>query len=201
MVDTLDQLAQEITQCQRCELRMNATQPVCGHGEVGARYMIIGESPGREEDEAGVPFIGKAGRKLDKLLELADIDINDCFITNTIRCRPLQNRDPKKNELSACREFLEREIAVVKPKTIISVGRYALGFFGLEGITQLHGTQHQVEVNGQEYTLVTQYHPAASFKRPRLWADILEDWEHLPEKVPSDFRVVDWRAMEEWLDE
>lgn len=191
MTDTLDQITSDIAQCQRCELRMGATCPVPGIGETGAKYFLIGEAPGREEDEEGIPFIGSAGRKLDKLLALANIDHNDCYFSNVIRCRPPANRDPKKKEIKACVEFLWREIRLVKPEYVITLGSTPLSLFCPYGVRQMHGTVLNQDVPDMgQVTIIAQYHPAAALHNPRIWADILEDWEHLPEVVPHDFRVV-----------
>ncbi len=145
-MNNLDQLAQEITQCQACELRMNATCPVAGHGSVGAKYFLIGEAPGKEEDAVGIPFVGSAGRRLDKLLALANIDINDCYLSNVVRCRPPQNRDPRKKEIKACVDFLWQEIRLVKPQYVITLGSTPLGLFCPYGVRQMHGTMFEVEI-------------------------------------------------------
>ena len=146
-MDSLNLISQDILQCQRCELRMNATRPVCGHGSLGAKYFLIGEAPGSQEDVEGVPFVGQAGRRLDKLLALAGIDINDCFLSNVCRCRPPSNRTPKKKEIKACVEFLWREIRLVKPETLITLGATPLGLFTQSGgVSQLHGTSFEWEM-------------------------------------------------------
>lgn len=189
MPDTLDKITNDIKKCQRCELRMGATQPVPGCGEVGAKYFLIGEASGREEDEAGVPFIGAAGRKLDKLLDLAKIDINDCYFSNVIRCRPPQNRDPRKGEIKSCVEYLWREIELVKSDYIVTLGATPLGLFTQSGgVSQLHGTMFDHEKG----KILCQYHPAASLHNPRLLADMLDDWTNLPEVVPHDFTITTW---------
>jgi DNA polymerase len=160
MLDSLTQITKDILQCQRCELRMNATKPVPGIGDVGAKYFLIGEAPGREEDESsgrrikidvewiyfGTPFIGQAGRRLDKLLALAKIDPNDCYLSNVCRCRPPQNRNPKKKEIKACVDFLWRELKLVKPEIVILLGSTALSLFSDYGVTQLHGTEFEYEI-------------------------------------------------------
>ncbi len=147
-MDSLEQITKDIFSCQRCELRQNATRPVAGLGYVGAKYFLIGEAPGREEDEGGVPFVGQAGRRLDKLLVLAKISINDCFLSNVCRCRPPQNRDPKKKEIRACVDFLWREIKLVKPQYIITLGATPLGLFTQSGgVSQLHGTSFEWQLD------------------------------------------------------
>ena len=145
-MDSLDQLAKEIKECQRCELRQNATQPVPGFGSVGAKYFLVGEAPGAQEDEAGVPFVGQAGRRLDKLLGLAGISLNDCFLSNVCRCRPPSNRDPRKKEIRSCMPFLMREIMLVKPLYLITLGSIPLSLFCEYGIRAMHGTQMEVEL-------------------------------------------------------
>jgi len=150
MMDSLIQLTKDILSCQRCELRQNATRPVPGWGNIGAKYFLIGESPGENEDREGLPFVGQAGRRLDKLLALAGIDINDCFLSNTIRCRPPANRDPRKKEIKACVEFLWREIKLVKPSYLITLGSVPLSLFCPYGIRQCHGTQMEVEIPEEE---------------------------------------------------
>lgn len=145
-MNNLDQLAQDILSCQRCELRQNATHPVPGFGSIGAKYFLLGEAPGANEDEQGIPFVGQAGRRLDKLLNLAGININDCYLSNVCRCRPPRNRDPRKKEIKACVEFLWREIRLVKPQYLITLGSTPLGLFCPYGIRQTHGTQMEVEI-------------------------------------------------------
>jgi len=143
---SLEALAKQILACSACELRMGATAPVVGCGEIGAKFMLIGEAPGREEDKAGIPFIGDAGKRLDQLLELAGIDKNDCYFTNVCRCRPPQNRDPRKKEIQVCQKWLEQEIRLVKPETIITLGRVPLSLFCPYGIKQMHGCVLSAEI-------------------------------------------------------
>uniref|UniRef100_A0A6M3KXJ2 Type-4 uracil-DNA glycosylase n=1 Tax=viral metagenome TaxID=1070528 RepID=A0A6M3KXJ2_9ZZZZ len=195
-MDSLEQIDSEIKICQRCELRAGCTQPVPGIGNIGAKYFLLGEAPGREEDVAGLPFIGSAGRKLDKLLALADIDINNCYLSNVCRCRPPKNRDPRKKEIKACVEFLWREIRLVKPQYIIALGATPLGLFTTSGVRQTHGTMMDINVEGATYKLISQYHPAACLHQPRLWAEMLGDWENLPEKVPHDFTILPESALD-----
>ena len=147
MEDSLEQITKELAHCRRCELRVTATKPVPGIGEIGAKYFIIGEAPGKDEDEAGVPFIGAAGRRLDKLIELAGIDPSECYFSNVCRCRPPANRTPRKKEIGACVEFLWWEIRLVKPQYVITLGATPLVLFTKSGgIGQLHGTRLEVEI-------------------------------------------------------
>jgi len=145
-VNPLENLAEQIKSCTRCQLRENCACPVPGNGVAGAKYMLIGEAPGRNEDEAGVPFVGLAGKRLNKLLALAQIDLNDCYLTNVIRCRPVKNRDPRKAEIKSCLHWLQAEIKLVKPQTIITLGRVPLSLFSPYGIKAIHGCQFMWEL-------------------------------------------------------
>lgn len=145
-VDNLPDLYEKLHDCGLCELRFTCTAPVPGVGVIGAKYMIIGEAPGREEDKAGMPFIGWAGRKLDHLLGLAGITVNECYITNVCRCRPPSARKPRIKEIRACSRWLVAEIRLVKPTTIITLGATPLALFTPHGIKTLHGTLFEYEL-------------------------------------------------------
>lgn len=135
-----------ILSCTACPLRETATAPVVGIGEIGAKYMLIGEAPGRQEDKEGVPFIGYTGRDLDVLITLAKMDKNKCYFTNACRCRPPANRTPRKGEIKACQHWLMEEIRIVKPKIIITLGSTPLSLFSPYGVSQLHGTSFEWEM-------------------------------------------------------
>lgn len=142
---TLEELARQVKACTKCQLREGCTAPVMGVGEVGSKYMLIGEAPGRNEDRDGMPFVGLAGKRLDQLLDLAKIDPNQCYLTNVVKCRPPSNRDPRKAEIRSCAWFLQEEIRLVKPETIITLGRIPLQLFSPYGIRQMHGTMFEYE--------------------------------------------------------
>lgn len=178
-------LNQQIKACTNCPLRETATAPVCGIGSVGAKYFVIGEAPGAEEDRKGVPFIGQAGKKLDKLIDLAKINPNDIYITNTVRCRPPSNNKPKKKIIRECSKWLWRELEIVNPQYIITLGAVPLSLFSPYGISRMHGT---VLKHGA-HQVIAQYHPAAALHNPRLWAVMLGDWETFPIAVPHDYTV------------
>ena len=144
--NTLEQIAEDIKACTLCELRQNATCPVPGFGSEGATYYLLGEGPGANEDAEGVPFVGAAGRKLDQLLALANIDPNDVYVANTVRCRPPANRTPKKKEIQQCANFVWRELKILKPKIVITLGSTALSLFSAHGIMQVHGTRFEFDL-------------------------------------------------------
>jgi len=142
----LVELEKRIKACQRCPLRQEATAPVPGLLNLGSKYFLIGEAPGKEEDKYGVPFIGHAGRKLNELLELAGIDMNECSLDNIVKCRPPKNRDPRKAEIRACTPWLFEAIRLVQPENLITLGRFPLSLFSPYGIRALHGTSFVVEI-------------------------------------------------------
>lgn len=144
--ESLSQLQREVKACTLCPLRENATSPVCGIGELGSKYFLLGEAPGSNEDREGIPFVGLAGKRLDKLVELAGISKNDCYLTNLCKCKPPANRNPRKAEIRSCQGFLWREIRLVKPKIIITLGSVPLSLFSPNGVRQMHGTQFTFEM-------------------------------------------------------
>ncbi len=146
-MNSLDELTQQIRACQRCPLRQGATAPVAGMYNPNSKYFLIGEAPGRDEDKYGTPFIGKAGKRLDQLLAVAGIDINDCSVDNTVKCRPPKNRDPKKAEMRACLPWLWVAIKLVKPEKLIVLGSVPLSLFCSYGIRQMHGTMLTVDID------------------------------------------------------
>ncbi|XUX01195.1 MAG: uracil-DNA glycosylase [Dehalogenimonas sp.] len=144
--DSLEKLHTLLHDCCLCELRFTCTAPVPGLGPLNPKYMIIGEAPGREEDRAGVPFIGWAGKKLNQLLEVGSINPNDCYITNVCRCRPPSNRKPKIKEIRVCVRWLLKEIRLVKPEKIITLGSTPLSLFTPHGIKVVHGTRLEFDL-------------------------------------------------------
>jgi DNA polymerase len=150
MNDSLKQIEEDILHCSRCELRASATKPVPGFGEYSARIVLIGEAPGREEDQLGIPFVGNAGKRLDRLIQLAGLNRNDIYFANVCRCRPPDNRKPKNREIVLCKEFLWRELKLLQPKTVITLGSIPLSLFSSSGITQMHGTSFEYEIKEEE---------------------------------------------------
>jgi uracil-DNA glycosylase family 4 len=195
--EKLDELAKQISMCTRCSLRQSATQPVPGIGE-GRKYFVLGEAPASSEDRAGVPFVGASGKRLNQLLELAKIDSRDCYITNVCKCRPPKVsgkfRAPRKAERLACYPFLKEELKIVHPEIIVTLGSTPLSLFSEYGVTQMHGTEfdYNLKLDDQEFpvTIWSNYHPAASLHQPRLWAVLLDDWEHRPNRVDASYTVV-----------
>jgi DNA polymerase len=148
-VDEIDAIAAQVSACQRCDLRLDCTQPVPGSGSQHAKYVIIGDAPGNEEDRAGIPYVGMAGKRLNRLIELAKIDINDVYLTEVVKCRPPKGRHPAKREVKACLPFLLAELEAIKPQYVITLGAGALSLFSSEGVKQIHGTMFQADIQGE----------------------------------------------------
>ena len=176
----LDAIADEIRVCTRCPLAEGRTHAVPGVGPSDASIMLIGEAPGAEEDAQGEPFVGKAGQALTILLRNAGIERSDVFITNTCKCRPPGNRDPQPDEVRACREYLDGQIACIRPTLICTLGRWALHTM-LEdetlSVMKLNGTV----VEHQGLTFVPLIHPAAGLHNEGTQEPIKEGFRRLGE--------------------
>ncbi|HAF61115.1 MAG TPA: uracil-DNA glycosylase [Anaerolineaceae bacterium] len=178
--NTLDEIRSEIAQCHRCSLADGRKRTVPGEGPTNADIMFIGEGPGFYENEQGKPFVGQAGKFLDELLATAGYERENVFITNVVKCRPPGNRDPQPEELTACANYLDRQIAIIQPKVIVTLGRHSMGkYFTNAKISLIHG--RAAWVNGQ--LVVAMYHPAAGLHQPNLKSTILADFRKLPEII------------------
>jgi DNA polymerase len=174
--DSLEKIAANVRGCPLCKLSRSRKNAVPGEGQLSAKIMFIGEAPGRSEDEKGRPFVGAAGRILDELLKKAGIERSQVFITNIVKCRPPNNRVPKEDELTACRPYLDRQIALIKPKVICILGRTAYSaLLGGSSITANRGKI--VERAGQKYFLT--FHPAAVIYNKGLLSALEADLKKL----------------------
>ncbi len=173
----LADLAGQIRVCVRCPLHQSRTLAVPGDGKPSAKVMIIGEAPGKEEDETGHPFVGSAGRFLNSVLEGTGIDREELFITNTVKCRPPRNRTPKKSEVDTCTaHYLSEQVELVNPKLIVLLGSVAAKkLLGVQSVNAARG--RVIEQDGRKY--LVGYHPAVRFYR-----------EDLGEKVKEDFALL-----------
>jgi len=173
-------IVSEISSCRKCPLHRYRKNTVPGEGPLDASVMVVGEAPGRREDEEGRPFVGAAGKLLDALLELAGLSRGAVYITNIVKCRPPGNRDPKEEEIEACIPYLLRQIALIKPKLVIAVGRHAARtLYRLAGLqwtsmTRLHGRLVDAKLAGVSVKIIATYHPAAALYKPPL-RRVLED--------------------------
>ncbi|MCD6286114.1 MAG: uracil-DNA glycosylase [Anaerolineae bacterium] len=176
----LEEIHGQIRQCTRCPLHVGRTKSVPGAGPVDALIMFIGEAPGFHEDQQGLPFVGAAGRFLSELLEQVGIDRRRVFITNVIKCRPPGNRDPQLAEVEACKEYLDRQIEVIKPRVIVTLGRYSMArAFPDEKVSVVHGRPRKVG----DQTYFPMYHPAAALHQPSLRGVLEADFERLRDLV------------------
>ena len=181
--DSLEKIAANVRGCPLCKLSRSRKNAVPGEGQLSAKIMVIGEAPGRSEDEKGRPFVGAAGRILDELLKKAGIERSEVFITNIVKCRPPNNRVPKEDELTACRPYLDRQIALIKPKVICILGRTAYSsLLGGSSITANRGKI--VERAGQKYFLT--FHPAAVIYNKGLLSALEADLKKLAVEINKE---------------
>lgn len=186
--DSLDQVAAEVRVCPQCDLSKSRTKAVPGEGPADAKVMFVGEGPGFHEDQQGRPFVGAAGKFLDELLASAGLQREQVFITNVIKCRPPANRDPYPDEITACAPYLKRQIAVINPQVIVTLGRHSMEWFlPGEKISRIHGLPRKV--GGR--VIVPMYHPAAALHQPKYKADIEEDFRKLPKILKEAEQVQD----------
>ena len=176
MDDPLSSLANEIRACTACPLHRSAKQAVPGEGSAESGILFLGEAPGYNEDVQGRPFVGAAGQLLDQLLAGIGLDRTKVFITNVVRHRPPENRDPLPEEVAACHVWFERHLATLKPKVVVTLGRHAMyKFFPGESISRVHG--HARKKDG--ITIFPVFHPAAALHQPSLRVDLQKDFEAL----------------------
>ncbi len=175
--DTLEAVATAVRDCLRCDLCKTRNHAVPGEGNPQTEVLFIGEAPGLNEDRSGRPFVGAAGQFLDELLASVQLKRSDCFITNVVKCRPPNNRDPEPTEIAACASYLDRQIALLNPKLIVTLGRFSMAkFFPGETISRIHGKLRMI--NGR--LVLPMYHPAAALHQNSLRATILEDFKQVP---------------------
>ena len=175
--DSIPQIASEVKVCPLCELSRSRTNAVPGEGDPNARVMLICEAPGWHEDQQGKPFVGASGKFLSELLTKAGLSREEVFITNVVKCRPPGNRDPLPDEIEACAPYLERQIEVIDPDVIVTLGRFSMAkFFPGERISKIHGEPKTVG----HRLVVPMYHPAAALHQGALRATIQEDFDKLP---------------------
>lgn len=177
----LDKVAQEVKAFKDLDIARSATNAVPGEGDPDAQIMFIGEAPGFNEDQQGRPFVGQAGKLLEKVLasEL-DMDRNQVYITNIVKYRPPDNRDPFDNEIEACQQWLDRQIEIISPKIIVTLGRFSMAKF-IPGVTisKVHGEARFVDFNGQRYIVFPMYHPAAALRSGAMMQQFTADFERL----------------------
>jgi len=177
LLDDMNALAAEISVCKDCMLHLTRDKSVPGEGNVRTKILFIGEGPGANENATGRPFVGQAGNFLNHLIEIAQIKRKDVFITNVVKCRPPSNRDPLPEELSACSKYLNRQIELINPLVIVTLGRFSMArYFPLQRISAIHGQGHWVN----ERLIIPMFHPAAALHQPSLRTAIEHDFSLIP---------------------
>jgi uracil-DNA glycosylase len=174
---SLSELYKDICVCRRCDLYKLATRAVPGEGPPNAEIMFIGEAPGFNEDQQGKPFVGAAGQFLNKLIESIHLKREDVYITNVVKHRPPENREPLPGEIASCREWLDHQIELIHPRMIVTLGRHSMArFFPDKSISKIHGTAEKRD--GIVYFAM--YHPAAALHQQSLRYSIEQDMLKIP---------------------
>jgi uracil-DNA glycosylase family 4 len=187
--EELKRLRWEITHCTRCDLYLSRTHAVPGEGSPRARVFLIGEGPGREEDRQALPFVGRAGTVLNGLLDLVGLTREEVYITSVVKCRPPGNRAPTREESRICRQYLERQIALIDPEVMVPMGRWAswdlFELFGMEDqpIGEVHGKTLPVITDEKERIIHPTYHPAVVTHNPHMRTPLEQDFHALAEVV------------------
>jgi uracil-DNA glycosylase len=180
--EALVALYREASGCLRCPLHEGRNRVVFGNGNADADLMFIGEGPGQQEDIQGLPFVGRAGKLLDQLLEEIGLSRQDVFVTNVVRCRPPGNRDPLPHEIAACRSYTDRQIELIEPKLICTLGKFAMQVMTRtgRGITAVHGKPEVHELGGRTVRVYPVFHPAAALRSTKTLDDLRAAFARIP---------------------
>jgi len=179
---------EEAKDCTRCALHESRTTVVFGAGDADADLMFVGEAPGRNEDEAGLPFVGRAGKLLDTLLGEIGLARSDVFIANVLKCRPPGNRDPQPAEIAECSSYLMRQVELIEPRVICTLGNFSTKLLRDDqtGITRLHGQSEVFTIGARTVRLYPLYHPAAALYTPSMLDTLRADFAGLPALLDQD---------------
>jgi uracil-DNA glycosylase family 4 len=182
-VTELHAYGEEVAGCTRCALAGGRTQVVFGSGDPRADLMFVGEAPGFHEDKQGVPFVGAAGKLLDQLLGVIGLTRADVYVANVLKCRPPGNRDPMPDEIEACEAHLWKQIELIQPRVVATLGNFATKLLSGRptGITRVHGQEQETTLGGRRVLLYPLYHPAAALYTPRMLEVLKSDFARLPE--------------------
>jgi uracil-DNA glycosylase family 4 len=174
--------ATEVAGCTKCRLAQGRTQVVFGVGDPNADLMFVGEAPGYHEDQQGKPFVGQAGKLLDNLLAGIGLARDQVYVANVLKCRPPGNRDPQPDEIEACESHLFRQISLIEPKVVATLGNFATKLLSGKptGITRVHGAEQETRLGGRRVLLYPLYHPAAALYTPAMLKVLEEDFARLP---------------------
>ena len=184
----LSAFADQVAGCTRCRLAQGRTQVVFGVGNPNADLMFVGEAPGFHEDQQGIPFVGQAGQLLTKLLAGIGLARDDVYICNVLKCRPPGNRDPAPDEIEACEGHLFRQVELIEPRVVATLGNFATKLLSGKptGITRVHGQEQERTLGGRRVLLYPIYHPAAALYTPAMLRVLEEDFGRLPQLLERD---------------
>lgn len=185
----IEKIKNSIKKCRKCNLFKTRKKPVFGYGSKNADILFIGEAPGYNEDIQGLPFVGRAGKLLNELLESINLKREDVFISNIIKCRPPNNRNPLKSEISQCKDYLEEQIDIIKPKIIVPLGNFASLFvfkkYGLkiDKISKIHGKVFNTNKSFKNLKIIPLFHPAVAIYNPNKKSILINDFKILKKYV------------------
>lgn len=182
--DALKKLKQEVEADKSLPLRTRETRLVFGEGNPDATIYCLGEAPGYYENQQGRPFVGQAGKLLDKLIESIGLKREDVYISNVVRFRPPENRDPLPEEIAAFQPYVDREIEIIDPKIIVTLGRFSMGkFMPFEKISGIHGKPRSIMWNNKEVLVIPMYHPAAALRAGSIMQQLADDFMRIKEEL------------------
>jgi uracil-DNA glycosylase len=186
--EQLKEVYEQARGCVACQLHQTRTQVVFGAGNADADLMFVGEAPGADEDRLGLPFVGRAGKLLDRLLGEIGLERGDVFIANTLKCRPPSNRDPYPNEIESCSGYLRRQVELIQPKVICTLGNFSTKLLREDstGISRLHGRDEVRTIGSRALRLLPLYHPAAALYTPSNLQTLRDDFARIPELLALD---------------
>ena len=181
--EALKGVYREARDCVRCPLPQTRTQVVFGNGNADANLMFVGEAPGANEDRMGLPFVGQAGKLLDKMLAEIGLERADVFIANVLKCRPPDNRDPHPNEIEACQDYLRGQVDLIEPTVICTLGNFSTKLLRADttGISRLHGREEVRVIGSRAVRLYPIYHPAAALYTPSMLETLRGDFRRIPD--------------------
>jgi DNA polymerase len=191
-LDELQAYAEAVSGCTRCRLAQGRTQVVFGSGNPRADLLFVGEAPGFHEDKQGLPFVGQAGKLLEKLLAGIGLARSDVYIANVLMCRPPGNRDPQPDEIEACESHLFRKLELIEPTVVATLGNFATKLLSGRplGITRVHGQEQEATIGGRTVLLYPLYHPAAALYTPAMLKVLESDFARLPELLGRSLEPV-----------
>ena len=185
----LDRIEHIVKKCKECSLNETCSKPVFGEGNFNARIMFIGEAPGRNEDELGRPFVGKAGKIFDEMLVAIGISRNNVYISNILKCRPPKNRNPSKIEIKKCSDYIDKQIEIISPDIIVPMGNYANNYIfnkfklKIEKISKIHGKIYSVNSYHKKLKIIPIHHPAAAIYNKIIKNNLLKDFKIIKKNI------------------